>query len=701
MKSMLTDKFRFYFLCLLLLAGLIITYSNHFNNSFHFDDDHAIVNNPWVKNVKNIPRFFTDATTSSSLPQNQGYRPGGTTLCAIDYWIAKHNPLGLPKNESISDDGLNPFYYHLSIFFYFILQGILMFLLFKKILDISINHRWNKYFALFMVALYCFHAAIAETVNYISARSDGFSTLMVLLSMVIYIYYPNKRKYGLYLIPYILGFFVKEPALMEGPLLFFYILLFEKKADLTKLFRKETFNKILLSLKAVAIMLLIGVLLYIMYLYFRPKTWLPSIISPWDYLITQPFVFVQYFKTFLLPTELSADSDWTTLSTIFDIRLLMGLMFIGGMIWLSIRLSRQERFRPITFGILWFFIAPLPSSSIIPLSEMLNDHRVYFPYIGLSLALVTALIYVIILRDEKKFLSSIWMKSLTLVLVAGLLIGHAYGAHQRNKVWENEETLWYDVVHKSPLNGRGLMNYGLSQMRKGNYPVAKEYFEKALVLSPYYSLLHINLAILYGATGDNINAEKYYKSAITFPQYLDQSYYFYGSFLYGQKRYEEAKVYLKNSIANNPNYIEPRMLLMELYSVTEDWGTLSKLAEETLKILPNDARCLAYINAAKNKTTKLDVAKELVAKTPTSDNYINLSLQYYEEGMYEECISACKEAIKLKPDNATAYNNMCSAYNALKQFDKAVEACNNALKISPDYELAKGNLNWAKSQGGK
>ena len=48
----------------------------------------------------------------------------------------------------------------------------------------------------------------------------------------------------------------------------------------------------------------------------------------------------------------------------------------------------------------------------------------------------------------------------------------AYGTRQRNIVWRTEESLWLDATIKSPDNGRGLMNYGVIQMDKGNYRVA-------------------------------------------------------------------------------------------------------------------------------------------------------------------------------------------------------------------------------------
>ena len=65
-----------------------------------------------------------------------------------------------------------------------------------------------------------------------------------------------------------------------------------------------------------------------------------------------------------------------------------------------------------------------------------------------------------------------------------LLSAHAVGVRQRNNVWHTEESLWLDVTLKSPANGRGLMNYGLVQMGKGNLAVAEDYFNRALERTP-------------------------------------------------------------------------------------------------------------------------------------------------------------------------------------------------------------------------
>ena len=73
----------------LLLIALLTAYANHFHNSFHFDDAHTIVNNASIRELRNIPLFFRDATTFSSLPSNQSYRPLVSTLLAIDYRLGR------------------------------------------------------------------------------------------------------------------------------------------------------------------------------------------------------------------------------------------------------------------------------------------------------------------------------------------------------------------------------------------------------------------------------------------------------------------------------------------------------------------------------------------------------------------------------------------------------------------------------------
>ena len=66
---------RFLLCAGLALMAVLLAYLNCFQNEFHFDDFHTITDNPAVRSLRNVPRFFTDASTFSVLPANRTYRP--------------------------------------------------------------------------------------------------------------------------------------------------------------------------------------------------------------------------------------------------------------------------------------------------------------------------------------------------------------------------------------------------------------------------------------------------------------------------------------------------------------------------------------------------------------------------------------------------------------------------------------------------
>jgi protein O-mannosyl-transferase len=421
--------------------------------------------------------------------------------------------------------------------------------------------------------------------------------------------------------------------------------------------------------------------------------------SSFNYLITQPYVILNYFITFFLPLHLSADTDLFAFTTIFDIRFYAGVLFLVFMFWFMFYASTIKELRPASFGLIWFFIALLPTSSFIPLSEVLNDHRIFYPFIGLALACanISGYLYTKYLNSANRSKTAIQQSRLLVLLLVLIIVGgNAYGVHQRNKVWHDEETLWLDVTIKSPKNGRGLMNYGLTQMSKGNYPEALKYFEKALVYNPYYSYLHINMGIIKNALNQTEEAEAYFKKAISLDQTYYGTYYYYASFLNKHKRYAEAIPMYEKAIELSPTYLNSSYELMQIYYDNEQWDKLRQLAQRTLNMIPEDKLAQNYLNASQTKKSKTEMLADYTNSNPTPENYLNLSLAYYQEAQYEKCIDACLKAIKIRPNYAEAYNNICSAYNALGKWQEAINACEKALKLKPDFPLANGNLNYAK-----
>lgn len=627
---------------IILLVVLFATYSNHFNNPFHFDDSHTIVNNMAIRDFSNLPRFLTDATTFSTLPANQAWRPGVTTLNAIDTALSG----GVPDQ----------FVFHVSIFSSYVVLGFLLFFFLLHIFRKAFKEiNYSHWAALIATGFFMLHTANAETINYIIARADSFSTMMVLFAFNLYFYSKKSRKYYLFLIPVFFGFLVKEPTIMFGPILLIYIWLFGDP-DQNK---SRARGHVILSFA-------LALVLYYWSTTMAPPHWNTGG-GPWyQYLATQAFVVVHYFYNFVLPVNLSADTDWVLITNYFDDRIFIGVLFVAGLLLLTWTSSKKDQSKPISFGIMWFFIALIPTSSIFSLSEVLNDHRTFFPYIGLVIAGVTAgvMLFEKFKAQEKTSIA----KPALITFSVLLMLTHAYGTYQRNKVWNSGRSLWKDVTEKSPGNGRGWMNYGLALMddkENPDMPGAIEALTKALSLYPNYSYANINMALAQSRVGNDKGAEAYYLKAIQFDQYNPACYYFYGMYLMKVDRISEAEKNFRLGYDLSPTHEGINQML-------------SKFQGGTFK-------------------SKIDIARNQLAQNPSAENYVNLSLELYNIGEYENSANAANEALKLKPDYAIAYNNICAAYNKIGEFEKAEEAGKRAVEIEPKNDLFIGNYSAAQS----
>jgi hypothetical protein len=206
----------FFGVALALVITLIFAYKDHFDNPFHFDDDHTIVKNSSLDTM-DLGRFLTDPTAFSTLPANQAWRPGMTITNSID--------------TILSGEKADPFVFHVHIFVMYILLGVMLYFFILHLLKLSFpDTDWVVWVALLATGFYMLHTANAETINYISARSDSQSTLFIIMAFNLYFYWEKGRKYFLYLLPIAYGFLIKETAIMFAPILLVYHLIYVRNS---------------------------------------------------------------------------------------------------------------------------------------------------------------------------------------------------------------------------------------------------------------------------------------------------------------------------------------------------------------------------------------------------------------------------------------------------------------------------------------
>jgi tetratricopeptide (TPR) repeat protein len=214
----------------------------------------------------------------------------------------------------------------------------------------------------------------------------------------------------------------------------------------------------------------------------------------------------------------------------------------------------------------------------------MNDHRTFLPYMGLVIAIAGAAALLVARFDRQRS----WRKIAATCAVALFLCANAYATFQRNKVWKTDETLWHDVVIKSPGNGGGLMSYGVTLMAKGDFAGALDYFHRAPgaagptggtggVGGTYRSvLLLINLAIAENATKQTAAAEQHFKDALRQAPSFPDSYIYYARYLFSQSRADEARALLHTALELAPTDLTARELLkkVDLASPTQDHGVV-------------------------------------------------------------------------------------------------------------------------------
>ncbi len=341
----------------LLLGALLAAYANHFQNSFHFDDAHTIENNAAIRDLRNIPLFFRDATTFSSLPSNQSYRPLVSTLLALAYSLG---------------DGLRPFWFHFCVFVLFVTLTFLLAFVVYHLLEKAVASARNVWIALVAAAAYGLHPANADTVNYLIASSEVIATLGVTTSFAVYFAFPKLRPFCVYVFPAALAILAKPPAAIFAILFAIYCLLF-RDDTIPATSRPPKIARYLVEI-APSFLICGAILLFVQHM--TPRTWIAGAVSTRNYLITQPYVALLYLKTFFWPSSLSADYDLRPLTTMADPRCSAGFALLALVAALAIALAVLKQTRVIAFGLLWFLIALL-STSLLPLAEVMNDHRTF------------------------------------------------------------------------------------------------------------------------------------------------------------------------------------------------------------------------------------------------------------------------------------------------------------------------------------
>lgn len=474
----------------LLLVGFVglISYHNAFSAGFVFDDVVTVVGNPYLGNLEYLG-YLLQAQPGRAI----GY---------LTYFI------------NFGQAGLNPFWYHAVNVIIHILNALVVYYFVYLLQRVTDSTRKafssNQFLPLVVALLFVSHPIQTQAVTYISQRFTILAAFFYVSSLVFYLrskLYPSRHLINI-VISYLLAicaFFTKEisftlPFAISAIELCFFV----RRPQVKKSF-----------IKVLPFFVISGFIFLLLYVFPATKGGigkhipLPTMvqgssISRIEYARTQFPVVATYVRLLFLPINQVVDYDFPIVKSVLENRFVISAFVIIALIIISLKAYNKNRF--VSFGIFFFFIALLVESSIIPIVDVIFEHRVYLPSVGFFIAVGSLYVHTLNRFRNKNFLRSGLM--ILFVFVLGIC---SYTTFQRNFVWQNEYTLWSDAVVKSPRKARVHYNLGVAAAEVGKWDQAEKELLRTIDLEPRYVKAYQNLSFIYEREGDKNKAIEFKK----------------------------------------------------------------------------------------------------------------------------------------------------------------------------------------------
>ncbi len=423
--------------------------------------------------------------------------------------------------------------------------------------------------------------------------------------------------------------------------------------------------------------------------------------SRYDYLLTQFRVIVTYLRLLVLPVNQNWAYDYPVSHSLLELRVVSSLIFLlsvfAAAVWAFVRArsSGNGYLLLAACGVFWFFITLSIESSVIPIKDVIFEHRLYLPSVGAALTFssLSFLLFERLRRLPLRVPAAAFAAFLMLVTAVPL----ALATYSRNLIWSDMLTFYEDVVAKSPNLPTPHYDLGVVYKKLGRIDDAIEQYRIAISLKPDYYEAHNNLGNAYLEKGMVQEAADEYKEAVGINPGDAEAHYNLGNLYYGQSMFREAAASLHEAITLDPAHSQAHNSLGNTYL---RMGLLDRAAEEykkTLELDPGSVYALSNMGNIHLMRNRLDEAVNAYTRALELDpKYAgaryNLGVAYYKQGRIDSAIEAYKKAIELTPGNGDAHFSLAVAYYSKKDLVGAVREFKAALRIDPEDFQARLRL---------
>jgi tetratricopeptide (TPR) repeat protein len=587
--------------------------------------------------------------------------------------------------------------YHILNFLFHVLNGFLVFMIAARILrSIGTDAARCRIFAAFSAAFFLLHPIQTESVTYISSRSELLSTFFYLLGLLVFAFWPADHigfVCGAVVgVAYLFSLGAKETALTLPAGILLYDFLFLSRGQFRPLLSKWRFYSLYVLGASATIYYLLTVGLKGVV-----GSHVAGNLSSWGYFLTETRVVVRYVQLIFLPFGLNLDYNFRPSSTLFDPAVLISILVLSVLLFWAWRL--RLHFPVFAFSIFWFFVTLSPTSSIMPINDVIFEHRLYLPLAGvaISLPLLVELLYTKLRRttaEDRRLPRAVPVCSC--LVLAALFIGTV----ARNYVWGDEVRLFTDVVSKSPLKKRPYNALAFAYYKRGDYDHAVKVLEEGMEKIPDSAAdLGDTLGTMYLKQGQYDRAIQLFQKEVkaVSGEQLSVTYNNLGM----------AYLYVWTDLQNRQNQVP----VAEFESAKQQ--VLIPAAEAFAKSLEISPEMTSTLDTYINRMCWLGKGAELempaIARLKTNQNLESALLTSaqkmaefsdlytigkvaFNNGDYAGSDSYFERAEKINRDVKIVFFNHGYALTQLKQDDRAIEKYMEAIRVEPIFIEAHHNL---------
>ncbi len=560
---------------LLIIFAIIAVYGQTLDVPFYLDDFSSIQENPviyqWQGTIEELQKFAPMRTI-------------GYLSFALNYQIHQFQVAGYHVVNIV-----------IHILASLAVWGLLMGLVRTPTLNDNLSPATKIWLPLVTALFFALHPLQIQAVTYIVQRLASLAALFYIISMMAYVYarleqnlLPRLLWIGLLILSMGLGIFTKQnTATLPFALLLIELIFFPKQR-----------RQLLIIGIAVVTSLASIWTIFALTLQYNPFSLEAmealketTTISRESYLATQFNVLWTYIKLFFYPIGLHIDYDYPIVESIFNPQALIAA--IAHLSLIIVGLLVVKRFPIITFGIMFYYLAHAVESSVIPIRDVVFEHRTYLPNLGLF-----ALCAWLLVDQVPRWLD----RNTAIMLIVAMTITLGTMTWMRNQVWRNPIALWQNNVEQSPSKKRAWVILGKhliqaqrpqeaikvlsrsgSEIKNPDGSSSRSYPVETLLnlvvahkhLKQYHEALHIIDQVIGNPEIDMLNRAKFY---------INQ-----GNVYYELGQYVEAEQSYLTAIQLYPSSISARANLASIFAATGRLQEAENTYLDMLRLDPQNA----------------------------------------------------------------------------------------------------------------